>query len=103
MKLEKFYKHAIEFINMHKGLLIQHGESLRNDSNVKDFNLRFAFDCFYAHKKYITITAYKADNFDFDFMEYIASICDLTRDEIIDKHIETLYKKAMIETGLITK
>ena len=102
MLLQNFYKNALAFVQQNKQQIINYAQQLKNAGGFNDFKLRLAFDCFYAHRKQATRQQAQAGNVDFDFMQQIATACNLDdKNKIIDNHIATLYKKVLKDCNIL--
>lgn len=102
MLLQNFYKNALAFAQQNKQQIIDYAQQLKKRGGFNDFNLRLAFDCFYYQQQQEKIHAMQAGNNDFDFVQQMATICNLDdKNKIIDKHIATLYKKVLKDCNIL--
>lgn len=102
MILKNFYKVVYDFINQNKQKIIDYKQQLKQAGGYNNFDLRLAFDCFYAHRRQATIQARQAGNVDFYFDDLICDVCNLDkRQGIKDNYIATLYKKVLQDCGLL--
>lgn len=102
MLLQNFYKNALAFVQQNKQQIINYAQQLKNAGGFNDFNLRLAFDCFYYQQQQENAQARAAGNVDFDFMQQIATSCNLDdKNKIIDNHIATLYKKVLKDCNIL--
>lgn len=102
MLLQNFYNNVVDFINDNKQFLQQYKQDIYKAGGWQHFDLRLAFDCFYIHRRQATIQARQQGQQDFDFMQQIATICNIDdKNKILDNHIATLYKKAIKDCGLL--
>ena len=102
MLLQNFYKNALAFVQQNKQQIIDYAQQVKAGGNYNDLHTRIAFDCFYAHRKQATRQQAQAGNYDFDFMQQIATICNIDdKNKIIDNHIATLYKKVVAQCNIL--
>lgn len=102
MILKNFYNIAFDFIKNNKEQILDYAEQLKKQGGFNDFQLRLAFDCYYAHKHKKTREERSAGNQDFYFTDYICNICNLNKKQgIKDNYITTLYKKALIDCKIL--
>lgn len=102
MLLQNFYKNALVFVQQNKQQIIDYAQQLKKRGGFNNFNLRLAFDCFYYQQQQENAQAMRTGNNDFDFMQQIATACNLDdKNKIIDNHIATLYKKVLKDCNIL--
>lgn len=99
MLLQNFYNNVVDFINDNKQQLFDYATKLKQAGGYNNFDLRLAFDVFYYQQAKSKL---QAGNVDFDFLQDVATICNIDdKNKILDNHIATLYKKALKDCGLL--
>lgn len=101
MILKNFYKIAFDFVNQNQDKIKDYAKQLKAAGGYNNFDIRLAFDCFYAHKNYITRQKRAAGLQDFYFSDYICDLCNINNTQLKDDYISTLYKKVLKDCAIL--